>query len=194
MATFLDISVLGNFSIIFVFLLIFTVIFAFLEFSNPFGKGRKGLHSLIALSIAFLIVISEAAVMMINFMTPWFLVLFLFIFFMLFSVRIFGVSEADTISLIKNPQVYPYLIVFGVIILIASFATTFGQILLEQGTGTEQVDKPTIILPGDVIGGSTQTTSFGENVLNTIVHPKVLGMIAILLVGMFTITFLTKLT
>jgi len=196
MATFLDVGILEKFSIIFVFLLVFTIIYAVLEYSNPFGGGKKGLHAIIALAVAFLIVISKPAVIMVNFMTPWFLVLFLFIFFILFSVRMFGTSEADTIAIIKDARVYPYLIVFAIVIIIAGFSYTFGQTLLEERTGIEGVnaEKGEMVLPGDIEGGSTKTISFSQNVLNTVVHPKVLGFIAIMLVGLFTLIFLTKLT
>ncbi|MFH1589517.1 MAG: hypothetical protein ABIB43_03040 [archaeon] len=194
MATFMDIGILSNFSIIFVFLLIFAVMFAVLEKSSPFGKDKKGLHGIIALAIAFLIIISDVAVSMINVLTPWFVVLFIFIFFVLFALRMFGASESDTIALIKSRQFFPYLIIIIVLIVIGALSSTFGQQLLEKGTGIDGEDiEPGIVLPGDIEGGSTKTTSFGENVLNTLIHPKVLGLIAIMLIGLFTIVFLTKL-
>ena len=194
MATFLDVGILENFSIVFVFLLIFTVVYGLLEVIGMFGKDKKGLSALVALSVGILIIISKAAVVMINFITPWFIVLFLFIFFMIFAVRMFGVSETDTINIIKDSRVYPYLIVFGFLILIAGFSSAFGQSLLEQGTGVEGDGDTDVILPENIEGGSTKTTSFGSNVLNTLVHPKVLGFIALMLIALFTLIFLTKLT
>lgn len=197
MATFLDIGLLENFSIVFVFLLIFAIIYAILEYSNPFGKEKKGLHAIISFAIAFIMILSKSALVLINFLTPWFVVMFLFVFFLLFAVRMFGTSEADTIAIIKDGRAYPYLIIFAVVILIAGLSHTFGQNLLEEGTGEgsnlvqgEQTEPP--VLPGDIAPGSTKTTSFGDNVLNTLVHPKVLGMIAIMLVGTFTMIFLTR--
>lgn len=194
MATFLDVGILENFSIVFVFLLIFTIVYGLLEVIGIFGKDKKGLSALVALSVGILIIISKAAVVMINFMTPWFIVLFLFIFFMIFAVRMFGVSETDTMNIIKDSRVYPYLVVFGFLILIAGFSSAFGQSLLETGTGVEGDGDTDVILPGDIEGGSTKTTSFGSNVLNTLVHPKVLGFIALMLIALFTLIFLTKLT
>jgi len=195
MATFLDVGIVENFNIVFVFILIFTIVYAILEYSKPFGASNKGLHGLIALSISFLLVISKAAVLMINFMTSWFVVLFLFIVFSLFAIRIFGVSESDTIALIKNTQLYPYIIVVIVIILIAGFASVFGQGLLEKGTSvTPQNVTNGDLIPTNIDGGSTRTVSFGENVLNTLVHPKVLGFIAVMVLGTLTLAFLTKLT
>lgn len=194
MATFLDIGILSEFNIVFVFLLVFSVIFAFLESIGIFGKDKKGIHAIMAFALSFLIIISKVAVSMVNFMTPWFMILFLFIFFAILSVRMFGASEADTLALIKDTRVYPYLIIVMVIILVAGFSNMYGQSLLEQGTGVEGSEngEGDVILPGDIKGGSTKTDTFGTNVLNTLVHPKVLGMIAIMFIGLFTITFLTK--
>jgi len=193
MATFMDIGILADFSIVFVFLLIFAVVFAFLERMNVFGKEKKGMHGLIALAISFLIIISKQAVNMIHFLTPWFVVLFLFLFLILFSLKMFGMSDDDGLSLLKDQRFYPYLIVIFILILVGALANTFGQDLLETGTGEELDENGNpIIIDADSEDGSTKTTSFGTNVLNTVVHPKVLGMIAIMLVGLFMLIFLTK--
>jgi len=196
MATFMDIGILSEFSIFFVFLFVFTIIFSILEYANPFGKDKKGLHGLIAISVSILLVISKAAVLVIQTMTPWFMILFLFIVLLLMAVRIFGVSESDTMSIIKDTIVYPYVIVIAVIIMISAFSSAFGQILLEKGTGIkgEEEGSNGVILPGDIEGGSTKTTSFGDNVLNTLFHPKVLGVLALLILATFTLTLLTKLS
>ncbi|NQU98235.1 hypothetical protein HQ533_02105 [Candidatus Woesearchaeota archaeon] len=195
MATFLDIGIIEHFSIVFVFLLIFTVIYALLEYSKPFGKGKKGLHGIIALVLGLLIVISKPAVLLVNFLTSWFLVLFLFLFLVIFTLRMFGTSESDMTALVKDVRFYPWLVVIIVVIVIAGFGSVFGQTLLERGAGLDDEDvEEGVVLPGDLEGGSTRTTSFGTNVLNTVFHPKVLGLIAILLVGLFSITFLSKLT
>lgn len=194
MATFLDIGILENFSIVFVFLLVFSIILALLEYSKPFGKeNTRGLHGIIALAISFLVIISKTAVLMINSLIPWFLVLFLFIFFGLFAIRMFGVSESDTIALIKSRRFYPWIMIAVIVILIASLSSSFGQTLLSKGTGLDGEDvEAGEIIPDGIEGGSTQTTSFGENVLNTVFHPKVLGLIMIMLIGLFTVLFLTK--
>ncbi|MFC2136032.1 hypothetical protein ACFLTH_15565 [Bacteroidota bacterium] len=194
MATFLDIGLISKISIIFVFLLVFAIIYAVLEYITPFGSDKKGIHAIIGLAIAFIIIISKPAVLMVNFMTPWFLVLFLFIFFIIFAVRMFGTTEATTASIITDRQVYPWLIIIVIVIFIAGLSKVFGQQLLEQGTqiNPDDYEDGDVILPGDIEGGSTKTASFGDNVLNTIIHPKVLGLIAIMLIAMFAVIFLTR--
>ena len=53
MATFLDIGILKNFSIVFTWLLIYVVVFGFLEWKSPFGKDKKPFHVMVAFAIAF---------------------------------------------------------------------------------------------------------------------------------------------
>lgn len=195
MATFLEIGLLENFSVIFTFLLMFAITYGVLEKINVFGSEKRGIHAIISLAISFILIMSKTVVGMVNFMAPWFVVLGLFLFFIIFAIRMFGLTENDTIAIIKDGRVYPYIVIAAIIILIGGFSSVFGQSLLEQGTNFEDGDyeEGDIILPGDIEGGSTKTTSFKTNVLNTIVHPKVLGFIAIMVIGMFTITFMTKL-
>ena len=195
MANFLDIGVLENFSIVFVFILIFAIIYAISEKVNLFGDN-KGMYGIISLVVAFLLILSEKAVILINFMTPWFIVLFLFLFLSIFALKMFGFSDSDASALIKNERFFPYIIVIIIIIVIAAFSNMFGQSLLEKGEhDTINVDDN-----GEEIQEyessettSTQTDSFGQNVLNTIIHPKVLGMILVMAIGLFTLIFLTKL-
>ena len=193
MATFLDIGILENFSIIFVFILVFIVLYGLLEYTKPMGGDRRGLHAWIALALALIVIVIKPALFMINFMTPWFVVLFIFIFFGLLAARMFGASEKDSASLIHNRGARTFIIAVSAIILIVGISFTFGQGMLEKGAG---VDGPVDNGDVDIVGGeqeSTQTNDFSQNVVNTIFHPKVLGLVLILLIGMFALLFLTRL-
>nr|MCK4929858.1 serine/threonine protein kinase [Nanoarchaeota archaeon] len=53
----------------------------------------------------------------------------------------------------------------------------------EPGTGLEPAEQGIT---------STTTTSFTTNLLNTLRHPKVLGMLFVFLVAVFALIFLTK--
>jgi len=185
-------------NVVFIFILIFAIIYAILQYAKPFGKDMNGMHGLIAISISFILIISKIALALINFFTSWFVVLFLFIFFCLFALRMFGFGEKDTLSLIKDSQFFPYIIVLVMIILIAGLATVFGQSLLDKQDGTISEDSTdvdnTLDTDSDTVelGGSTQTDSFGSNVLHTLVHPKVLGFLAMLFIGMMTLALMTS--
>jgi hypothetical protein len=198
MATFLDVGLFSHFGIIFVVLIVFLILFGLLEYIKAFGEEKKGLHAMIALIVALLFLVSKVASAMVSNMVPWFMVIIIFVFFTMILIRMFGPTEGDMKKLIGDPNVYPWIIVFVVLILLLSLGNAFGQGLLEKGTGT------TPTATNSTIGGysnlepatpgttSTTTPSFSTNLVNTLRHPKVLGLIFVLLVGGFCLLFLTK--
>jgi len=198
MATFLDVGLFSHFSVIFVVLIVFLILFGLLEYIKAFGSDKKGLHALVALVVALMFLVSKIASKMVSNMVPWFMVIILFIFFTMILIRMFGPGEADMKKLIADANVYPWLIVFVVLILLISLGNAFGQGLLESGQGNQPIATNSTVggytdlapaIPGTT---STATPSFTTNLLNTLRHPKVLGMIFVLLVGAFCLLFLTK--
>ncbi len=201
MATFLDIGILKNFSIVFTWLLIYVVVFGLLEWKSPFGKDKKGFNVMVAFAIAFLGVISTSARYFIEFVTPWFLVMAIVIFFILFIVRMFGLSDSSVENIIKDNMAHTWLIVLSIFIVLMALGASFGQQLLEKGTGA-QPNGPVQPIGSEIPStpeqvstiehGPSTTSSFAENALQVFVHPKVLGMLFILLLGTFTIYFLSR--
>jgi hypothetical protein len=196
MATFLEIGLLEHFGPLFVVLIIFLILFGLMEYIKAFGEGKRGLHAILALMVALLFLASKAASAMVNIMVPWFMVLVIFVFFIMFVVRMFGVGEGDMKNLIKDPNVYPWILVFALLILFVGLGTVFGQGLLQAGSGTTPTT--TNYTGGDGLPNpdsgttSTATSSFATNALNTLRNPKVLGLIFILVVAAFALLFLTK--
>jgi hypothetical protein len=197
MTTLLQVDLLENFGVIFVVLLVFLILFGLLEYIKAFGEGKKGLHGIIALMVALLFLVSKIATKIVSFMVPWFMVAAIFIFFVLFLVRIFGVGEGDMKKLVADPNVYPWIIAIALLIVIFAFSSVFGQSLLERGGSTPSTNYTS----GGGSGGlpsidsgttSTATPSFSTNMLNTLRHPKVMGLLFVFLVGMFALIFLTK--
>jgi hypothetical protein len=196
MATFLDIGLFEHFGVILVVLIVFLILFGILEYIKAFGEGKRGLHALIAFIVALLFLVSKVASNMVKMMVPWFMVLVIFIFFTMFMVRMFGLGEGDMKKLIGDPNVYPWIIIFAVLILFLALGNAFGQSLLERGVGSSTSNNytggSTIVQPEVQPTTSTTTPSFTTNLLNTLRHPKVLGMLFVFLVGLFTLIFLTK--
>ena len=202
MATFLDIGILKNFSIVFTWLLIYVVVFGLLEWKSPFGKDKKGFNVMVAFAIAFLGVISTSARYFIEFITPWFLVMALVIFFILFIVRMFGLSDSSVENIIKDNMAHTWLIVLSIVIVLMALGASFGQQLLETGTGAQSSGSAPSMSPqspstadqANTIqqGPNPPSNNFAGNTLQIFVHPKVLGMIFILLLGTFTIYFLSR--
>jgi hypothetical protein len=197
MATFLDIGLFEHFGVILVVLVVFLILFGILEYIKAFGESKRGLHALIAFIIALLFLVSKIATSMVKTMVPWFMVIVIFIFFTMLMVRMFGLGEGDMKKLIGDPNVYPWIVIFAVLILFLALGNAFGQSLLERGapattTTNYTGGSTTTTLPTVSETTSTTTPSFTTNLLNTLRHPKVLGLLFVFLVGMFALLFLTK--
>ncbi|MBW2985044.1 hypothetical protein KY313_00100 [Candidatus Woesearchaeota archaeon] len=183
-----DVGLLENFVVIFPFLLVWVIVFGVLSSTKTFGDN-KGIHAIIGLSLAFLFILSKNAVAAVNMASPWFVLLFLFIIFTIMAFKVFGATDADVMSVMRNPEfkfIGTWVGIFSIIIIFASIANVHGQKLLEEG-GVE----------GEVIEsgeGSVASGSFQENLWNTLFHPKVLGLILMLLIASFTIRYMASST
>ena len=177
MATILDITALESFSLLFSFLFVLVIVFAFLSYSKFLGDN-KGIHALIALLISIMTLFSDSVVKAINLMAPWFVLLFVFALFMIMAFKVFGTTDSDIMSVLVNPE-YRYIIwwvvAIGIVIGIGSLTSTV------WGGGAPVYNESAT----DV--GTTGASAFW----GTIFHPKVLGLILIFLIAMFTISKLT---
>jgi len=196
MATFLDISILSHFVSVFTFLLVFVIIFGLLEVFKVFGEGRKGLHALIAACIGFIFIFSSGVTTVIQTFMPWFTILILVIFFILFAVRMFGVSQKDISSAITEGSVMTWILIFTVLILLFSLGAGFGQKSLQDvqtstpanasaGTSVSVINNQTTVV------GSTNSPNFNQNLYNTLYNPKVLGLVLIMIIVILAMLFLT---
>lgn len=218
MATFLDLSLFGYFGSIFIFLFVFSVVWGLLTSMKIFKSvpGEKGIYGLIALSIGLLVMFSKNSSVLIATMAPWFTVLIIFIFLTFLVFRMFSGEDNSIIeNAIKNPGVYWAIIILAIVILLASLSSTYGQKLLDDQTvQTVNIDNNNELLnennqavdvvenddsvyissnDDDVVAkGSTATENFDDNVLATIVHPKVMGLIMMMLIAFFTILLIAK--
>jgi len=170
MATFLDLGLLQKFDMIFPFLLVLVVVWGFLSYSKFFGESKGGLHGLIALILAILVLLSEPARMVINNMAPWFIILVMFIFFLLLLAKTTG-PELETGN-------YGWLIK---IFLILSFV-----ILIYSLIDVTMWDEDTDELGEAIEDGSVADTG-KSGFYNTLRHPTMLGLMLIFLVAAFTI-------
>lgn len=171
MATILDIGLLKGFSDIFVWLLIFVVVYGGLEVSNLLKN--KGLHALIAFAVTAVVVISGGGVNIVTSMTPW-LVVIAFMVFFLFALGQFAGLDAKTIldalGGTGGKGFTWYIIIPLLIILIASWS---------QGSSNKTV----VNEAGETVTVENPPSGFME----VLVNPKVLGLIAIMLIATFTL-------
>lgn len=181
MVTFLDIGLFQYFNVIFPILLIFAVVFALLHKTKILGENPT-INAIIAIAIAFMSLLSQSLIDLINFMAPWFVLVFIFVILLLLIYQTLGASEKDILGALKGEKTIQWA-VFGVaiIILFAGFAHVFGQEMLAQ-------QAPTLV---EVTEGGVATPSFQVNIWTTIFSPQVLGVIFIFLIAIFAVAFLS---
>ncbi len=184
MATMFDMSLFQSFSSLFAFMFVFVIVFGILELRNFFKSS--GLHALVALFISALVATSSNVMPMIAWMTPWFVMLLVFFMFLILIVRFIGVSEEGFIAGLggKSGVTISMLLVMA-IIFAAALGHIYGQQALELTTGSQNMTAAT---------GAPATVgeSFQENVAEVFFHPKVLGLIIILLIGAFTVRLMAN--
>ncbi|MBW2963651.1 hypothetical protein KY306_02665 [Candidatus Woesearchaeota archaeon] len=183
MVTFLDIGLLNYFSIIFPALLIFAIVFAILTMTKILG-GNKIIDALVAVSLGFLALLSEDVVGVINYMAPWFVLVFVFVILLVLIYRTLGATEKDVGDFIRTDRPVKWAIFsIGIIIFLAALGNVVGEKIgpyLGEGSNvtTEEIQ------------AGVATGSWSQNVGATLFHPKILGMLLIILIAVFTIALL----
>lgn len=183
MATVLDVGLLSKFSFLFSMLLIIVLVYGILEYTKIFGD-RQGLHILVAFLLGVLLLLFPSVNKVISLITPWFVLLFIFLLLMVIAYKMLGATDADIKdAMVTNKSIIYWIMIFSVIILLGGLGVVFftGN---ENGTGTN-ISSSGVSTSGDV--GSTGTGAL----FATIFHPKVLGLIFLMLIGVFTITTLS---
>ncbi len=183
----MDVALLSNFSLVFTFLLVFAIIFALLEFLKIFGEN-KPIHAIIALSAGLLTLFSKSVVQVVNNVVPWFMVLLIIAVFGIVGYRLFAGPDVNMGEMLKESvALRTWIIVVVAVVFIIALSMVFGQNIGPYLRGQKNATT------GEVIDGEitdTATGSFAENLTATLFHPKVVGMVFILLIALFSILFL----
>ncbi len=189
-------SLLAYFSPIFTFLLVFAVIYGLLQYAKLF-EGNKIIHSIIAFVIAvFAGFFSTTARSMIEYMVPWFTILIIFIIFTILMYMVFGASNSDIRTVIsKHSGIQWTIAIIAIVIALGALSNTFGQKALRYTNPNASNSVNSSFVPSighGVEQPKTSTESFGYNVGATFFHPKVAGMLFIILLGAFAVRMLTQ--
>ena len=166
MATFLDLTGLEQFSSIFVFLFVWLAVWATLSFSKIFGDN-KTINVLIGLIIGIFVLLSPLVTGAIAYIAPWIALVFVFIMLLKVALQSFGATDADIYGPLKN--------VFMVIIIIALVVGALSYV------------RERTVLPGE---NETSSEYDFAKTSNIIFHPKILGMIMVFVIAIFTIVLL----
>jgi hypothetical protein len=169
MATFLDVAALEHFSKIFVFLLVVFILVAVFTISKVFDS-YKWIGWIVAVIIGIFVVLSDLLTGIIRFIAPWFALVFIFVIFITIATKIFGANDSDFAGY------KPVLIVVLVLVFVV---------------GSIMYARTQVSVPGDIDEDGNVIKEENYNTTsNFIFHPKVLGIIFLLLVAVFTVALL----
>ena len=189
MATFLDIGLAQHFSIIFTVLLVFVIIFALLEKSKILGEN-KGLHSLIALCIAIMMLFVPGVTAVIAIMAPWFVIVFLLIFFFFLLLLALGTKWESIVGVASSWQTpHWFLLIIGLMIFVGALSQVYGQALLPYGA--QAIGEEVNVTEAGELPPTTDTGDFNKNVGRVVFHPKTLGLVLLLMIGALAIRLLS---
>ena len=187
MANPLDVTLLSKFSVVFSMIFVFLIVYAALSYTKILGKNNA-INALLGLITALLLLFAPSVSLVINTMIPWFVVFLIFIFLLLLLFRFMGASESDIVKTMSKYKTIGYIIiVLSVIVFLAALGTVFFSTEavkdnpeLEPGAASESGDA--LIEVGN-IGDDPGVSTFWA----TFFHPKVLGFIFLMLIGLFTL-------
>lgn len=162
MATFLDIAGLQHFSSFFVFVFVWLVVYAILTYSKILGDN-KGIHIVIGLVIAILVLFSPIATGTIEYIAPWFAVVFIFVIFATIALKLFG-GGMESLGSLRILTV----VVIIIVLLVGALSYVRQQVAVPGENETIDYSKTTAML----------------------FHPKVLGILFVLLIAVFTIVLM----
>jgi len=169
MATFLDVGLLSLVTPIFVFLFIFVVIYAILLKTKILGENNA-LIVTAALSVAVIAMFAGSSVP--NFIlntVPWIVALFIGLLFLIFIYLFLGGGTEKEIMEGMGLK-WVVFVIFIVIIFI----------------GMVQV-----LTISPLQGGNTTDDAFKQEVVSTLVHPRILGALFLIIVAAFSVKLLT---
>lgn len=166
MATFLDVTGLQHFATVFVFIFVWLIVYAILLYSKILG-GNKFIHAILGLVIALLVLLSPIATGAIQYIAPWFGLIFVFIILVTVLLQIFGASPLEIESYHE--------LKWGALVII----------ILILVVGTLSYIREQTVIPGEEEG----KIDYSKNI-SIIFHPKVIGAISILVIAIFTVALL----
>ena len=198
-STFIDVGLITGAQFVFSFILVWIFTYVILGFTKLF-EAQQNLRGLIALMAALLTLASPKVLSVVSLVVPWFSIIFILITFILLGLMIFGIPMSSITKMVadkENPVTNFVIIVFVII-----FVAGLGFVFFSGGGNTPAATTTTTTADGAVIvtEATTTGTGTGSNVggtgagalMATLFHPKVLGAIFVMLLGLFTVLLLVK--
>jgi hypothetical protein len=161
MATVLDVGLLQKFDLIFPFLLVVVIVWGVLGYTKFLGDNKLA-HGLVGVILGVMVLMSESIREIINSVAPWFVLLFLFIFFMMFLGKAGGLADTEMIETFSWLKITFVIISFIILIYVTVDVTVWNE-----DTETS----------ADVVTGGDPGEGGESAFWATLRHPAVLGLI-----------------
>ncbi|MBI2670973.1 hypothetical protein HYX18_03285 [Candidatus Woesearchaeota archaeon] len=175
MATLLDVSLLKFFLPAFTFL--FIVILSYAMFRVILKDLDDRAKWIASVSLGLIALFSGSAIDLINFITPWFVVIMVFLVLVFMSLMFWTTKpeemQKDILSALGGINT---IVIIGILIVVLGISQVFGPVFDPYAPG-----------------GPAERTIGGETI-RTLFHPRILGAIFILIVAAFAIQRITDVT
>ncbi|RLE48191.1 hypothetical protein DRJ25_00470 [Candidatus Woesearchaeota archaeon] len=177
MVTLFDSGILQKLNFLFPFLLVLVFVYVVLTRLDYF-KDKQGTAGFIAFVLAILTITSSFVTKVINKMAPWFILLIVFGILILLVYQAMGIKEDKITEVLTSEQHGPafvwLIIALVVLIALGSIITVFSE------------EKGFLKLTGKEVGSEE------ASLWSTLIHPKLLGLVLLLLVAYFSVQKLTS--
>jgi hypothetical protein len=187
MATILDASGLVFLLPVFVFILVFSIVFAILEVSKIFGEGNRTLNVAAALSIAALSLFTGKFVALIAIIVPWiiFLAVVMFLLFAIFGF--FDIGKERVWGLFGQMPIFILILIIVIIGLSMVFESSLSPYQQTNDTTSTAIIQATT---GENISTSAEVTNPREQTIKTLTNPRMLGAIFMLVIAAAAMRYL----
>ncbi len=154
----------------FIFIFVFAVLYALISKMEFFGEN-KAVHVLIAFSSAMLIIFIPETKALINFFTPWFIILILLVVFILLAVMTLGIKHTEITDWLKNvsPGTTTVVVIIVIVLFLMAIYKVFGPVLTIAGP---------------------EEQGLWAMLTRVILQPKVLGVIFLLIIASSIVKFI----
>ncbi|RME54180.1 hypothetical protein D6777_04610 [Candidatus Woesearchaeota archaeon] len=166
MATILDIGILNYFVPAFVFLLIYGIVLAILEKTKIFGDN-KAINQILAFSVGVLFILTPDLVGVIRIITPWFTIMWIFIFLIIAIFLFVGISQGDVAKAFREKTLIWIIVVISIGIFIFALTQAYGTQIHSIYAGEN----------------ATEQSGLNQAIGQILFHPRVLGMLFLLVVA-----------
>lgn len=176
MVTPLTTGLIKSFDIVYAFLFVSIIVYVALGRIKSLEE-QQVIRAIAGVIVGFITLTSNIAIQTVKTMMPWFVILFIIIIFGLLTYQLFGIGEGTITEVLSGSEHGPTFHNWLLTIIIMIALGSLYSVISGQPSSIES----------DVINAPQQ-----EGFFSSMISPEVLGVIAILLIGLFATFYITE--